>query len=186
MLWSAIVIVYLFIFTSQTIIRHWHSGHWWIFTSVIRCSRSITKIAICFDSFIVCLISDTIFWIPNFVRLISKMISWFPNFFSVWFLNGLLISRICSFDFSNGFLISKIYLFVLSNEFVISKMFPFDFWTGFGNTATWPIVSAVCGWKFSSQKPQSWKRYIVFRTVFRSVSLPFRHRQGYSPLVISR
>ena len=46
----------------------------------VRCSMSITKIIICFDSCLVRLISRMIFWFPKFLRLISRMIFWFPKF----------------------------------------------------------------------------------------------------------
>jgi len=59
----------------------------WSWTANVRCSRSITEIITSFDSCLVRLISEMIFWFPKFVGLISQM------FF--------LISKICRFDFWN-------------------------------------------------------------------------------------
>jgi len=57
----------------------------------IRCSRSIT---ICFDSCLVRLISEIMFWFPKYVPLISKMIFGFANL-SVWFPFRRVTSGLC-------------------------------------------------------------------------------------------
>ena len=109
------------IFSREVRLRAWISVR-----SFLRCSRSITKIIICFDSCLVLLIS--IEWIFDFQN--------FP------------------FDFSNDFLISKISPFDFPNDFLISKISPFDFsnyFFDFQNFSVWFLE-----WYFDFQNLSVW------------------------------
>ena len=135
--------------------KTWFSNHQLISqlgTPALRCSRSITKIIICFDS---CL-----------VRLISPMIVWFPKFAPLISVTIFLISQICPFDLSNEFLISKICPFDFSNDFLISKICPFDFLFDtfdFQNVSVWFLK-----WAFDFRNLSVW----FFKWFFDFQNLP--------------